>query len=146
MTATRWFPESMPVPAVTADTLGWWEAAAEHRLVVQACSGCGRTRHPPSPMCPACRGRSSSWKEVPGTGSIYTFTVVHQAFLPDLAERVPYVVAVVDLDEGGGARLVTNIVDAAPAEVVIGGRVGVVWEDMGPELAVPRARLLAGNG
>jgi uncharacterized OB-fold protein len=132
----------MPVPGASADTFGWWQAAAAHRLVVQACAGCGRMRHPPSPICPRCRSRSSSWRDLPGTGAIYTFTVVHQAFLPDLADCVPYVVAVVDLDEGDGTRLVTNIVDATPTDVHIGGRVKVVWEDMGPELAVPRARLV----
>jgi uncharacterized OB-fold protein len=142
MSATRWFPDSMPAPAFDDDTLGWWQAAAAHRLVVQSCAGCGRTRHPPSPVCPACRSRSSSWRELAGTGAVYTFTVVHQAFLPDLVGRVPYVVAVVDLDGGDGARLVTNVVDAAPADVRIGARVAVVWEDMGPELALPRARLL----
>jgi uncharacterized OB-fold protein len=55
------------------------------------------------------------------------------------------VVAVVDLDEAGGARLVTNVVDADPHEVHVGDHVEVVFEDMGPELALPRARLLAGR-
>ena len=131
----------MPVPAFTSDTLPWWRAAAAHRLVLQACQGCGRTRHPPAPICPRCHSRSSAWRELPGTGSVYTFTVVHQAFLPDLAGRVPYVVAVVDLEDGDGARLVTNIVDSPPEDVRVGRRVEVVWEDMGPGLALPRARL-----
>ncbi len=48
----RWFPDSMPLPAASSDTLAWWQAAAEHRLVVQRCDNCGRYRHPPSPLCP----------------------------------------------------------------------------------------------
>ena len=134
----RWFPDAMPVPAVSPDTMPWWQAAAEHRLVVQVCDTCGRHRHPPSPVCPHCHGWSSTFADHPGTGTIYTFTVVHQAFVPGIP--VPHVVAVVDLD-GTGTRLVTNVVDADPAEVRIGRAVEVVWEDMGPDLSVPRARL-----
>ena len=137
MTA-RWFPDEMPMPAVNAETAGWWEAAAEHRLVVQRCSACAATRHPPGPLCPTCRSTQWSWAELPGTGSVFTFTVVRQAFLPTLADRLPYVVVAVDLDEAGGARIVSNLVDVDAPDVEIGMRVQVVWEDMGPELAVPR--------
>ncbi len=110
----RWFPDSMPLPAASRETLPWWQAAAQHRLVVQRCENCGRYRHPPSPLCPHCRNWVSSWGEHPGTGTIYTFTRVHQPFLPDLA--LPYVIAVIDLDglEADHVRLVTNIVDADP--------------------------------
>ena len=136
----RWFPDEMPVPAASAETAGWWEAAAAHRLVVQRCDACGTTRHPPGPVCPSCRSAAASWHAVPGTGTVYTYTVVRQAFIPALADRVPYVVAVVALDGSGGARLVSNVVDADATEVTVGMPVEVVWEDMGPELALPRFR------
>jgi len=134
----RWFPDEMPMPAANAETAGWWEAAAEHRLVVQRCDDCGRTRHPPGPVCPACRSLAAGWAELPGTGSVFTFTVVRQAFLPALAGQLPYVVVAVDLDEAGGARIVSNLVDVDASDVEIAMRVQVVWEDMGPQLAVPR--------
>ncbi len=136
----RWFPDEMPMPAASAETVGWWEAAADHRLVVQRCCDCGRTRHPPGPVCPRCRSSSSEWSPLPGTGMVYTYTVVHQAFIPSLQDRVPYVVIAVELDGAGGARLVSDLVDAGPDEVSIGMPVEVAWEDMGPELAVPRFR------
>jgi len=138
--STRWFPDQMPMPAANAETLGWWEAAAGHRLVVQRCSDCGRTRHPPGPLCPACRSGAAAWDELAGTGVVYTYTVVRQAFLPALADRLPYVVAAIELDGAGGARMVSNVVDVDPAAVSVGLRVQVVWEDMGPELALPRFR------
>jgi uncharacterized OB-fold protein len=141
-TTERWFPDAMPVPAVSPDTLPWWEAAAEHRLLVQVCDDCGRHRHPPSPLCPSCHSWASSFVDHPGTGTIYTFTVVHQPFVPGIP--VPSVVAVVELT-GTGTRLVTDIVGepggAMPTDVHIGDAVEVVWENMGPELSVPRARL-----
>jgi uncharacterized OB-fold protein len=136
----RWFPDEMPMPAASAETVGWWEAAADHRLVVQRCTECGHTRHPPGPVCPRCRAMASEWSELAGTGTVYTYTVVRQAFIPSLQDRLPYVVIAVDLDGSQGARMVSNLVDAEPEEVAVGMPVEVAWEDMGPELAVPRFR------
>jgi hypothetical protein len=136
----RWFPDEMPVPSVNAETNGWWEAAAHHRLVVQRCTACATTRHPPGPICPVCRSTASEWSDVAGTGSVFTYTVVRQAFIASLADRIPYVVIAVELDGGDGARIVSNLIDIDPADVSIGMCVEVVWEDMGPELALPRFR------
>ena len=142
--STRWFPDDMPVPAVNRETLGWWQAAAEHRLVVQRCADCGRTRLPPGPLCPSCRSLNRTWQEVSGRGMVYTYTIVHRTYVPSLADRLPYVVVVVELEGGGGARLTSNLVDAAPNLVRVGMVVGVVWEDLGPGLGVPRFRPLPG--
>jgi uncharacterized protein len=136
----RWFPDEMPMPAANAETVGWWEAAAGHRLVVQRCTACGRTRHPPGPVCPGCRSSASEWSALAGTGTVYTYTVVRQAFIPSLQDKIPYVVIAVELDGASGARLVSNLVDAEVEEVTVGMPVEVAWEDMGPELAVPRFR------
>jgi len=136
----RWFPDEMPMPAGNAESMGFWEAASDHRLVVQTCDACAKTRHPPGPVCPVCHSMKSHWAELPGTGSVYTYTVVRQAFIPALADRLPYVVVAVDLDEAGGARLVSDLVDTAVDEVRIGMPVEVAWEDVGPELALPRFR------
>jgi uncharacterized OB-fold protein len=143
MTA-RWFPDEMPVPAVNAETIGWWEAAAEHRLVVQRCEACGKTRHPPGPLCPHCRSTASVWSDLPGTGSVFTYTVVRQAFIASLADRIPYVVVALDLDGADGARIVSNLIDIDPSDVSIGLAVELVWEDMGPQLALPRFRPAGG--
>ena len=136
----RWFPDDMPTPAVSRETLPWWQAAAEHRLLVQACAACGRRQLPPGPLCRRCRTFELGWHEVPGTGSVYTYTIVHRAMLPSLASRVPYVVVVVELDEGGGARLASNLVETVPEAVHVGLRVEVAWDDVGPALALPRFR------
>jgi uncharacterized OB-fold protein len=137
----RWFPDDMPAPAASRETLPWWEAAAAHRLVVQRCTACRHPRHPPGPACPACHGFAFDWLESSGRGTVYSFTVVRRAFVPSLASRVPYVVAIVALDDVPGIRLVTNLVDVDPATVRIGIPVEVVWEDVGPGLALPRFRV-----
>lgn len=133
-------PQDMPAPAVTRETLPFWQAAAEHRLVVQACAGCGTVRHPPGPTCPACRSLAHRWNQVGGSGVVYTYTVVHQAFLPSLAAFVPYVVAAVQLDDAPAVRLVSNVVDVDPARVHVGMPVELAWDDVRPGLALPRFR------
>jgi len=130
------FPDVMPSPWASPHTLPWWEAAAEHRLVVQTCVECGATRHPPGPRCWSCRASAHEWVEVAGTGVVYTFTVVHQSFVPGL--EVPHVVAAIELDESGGARIVSNVVDCEPSTIEIGMKVSVVWDDRGPGLSLPR--------
>jgi uncharacterized OB-fold protein len=140
MTTPRWFPDDMPAPGANRETLPWWQAAAAHRLVVQRCNACGHMRHPPGPTCPACRSFDLGWQELSGRGTVYTYTVVHRAFVPSLAPRLPYVVIVVELEGGGGVRLASNLVDVEPAQVRIGMPVEVAWEDMGAGLALPRFR------
>lgn len=138
--SARWFPDDMPVPAVSRETLPWWQAAAEHRLTVQACRACAHRQLPPGPLCRRCRSVDLAWYDVPGTGTIYSYTIVHRAMIPSLAERLPYVVIVVQLDDAGDARLVSNLVDSDVAAVTVGLPVEVVWEDLSPSLAVPRFR------
>jgi uncharacterized OB-fold protein len=135
----RFFPDAMPPPLANAVTLPFWQAAAEHRLVVQRCNDCGRTRLPPSPICPACRSSAADWKELSGRGEIYTYTIVHRPVAA--GQELPFVIAVIALDDAGGVRMISNVVGAAPDDVRIGAPVELVWEDMSAELAVPRFRL-----
>jgi hypothetical protein len=135
---TRYFPDGMPPPLADAITLPFWQAAAEHRLVVQRCTGCGHTRLPPAPICPECRAADSDWKALSGRGEVYTYTVVHRPLAAN--QKLPFVIAVIALEGGGGVRLISNLVEVEPQHVSIGMAVEVVWEDVGPELALPRFR------
>ena len=134
----RFFPDSMPPPLADATTLPWWEAAAEHRLVVQRCTACEHTRHPPAPVCPECRSADSDWQELPGRGEVYTYTAVHRPIAA--GQELPFVVAVIALEGSGGLRMISNLVDLNPGEVEIGMPVELVWEDMSADLAIPRFR------
>ncbi len=138
----RFFPDGMPMPLADATTLPWWEAAAEHRLVVQRCTSCGRTRLPPAPVCAACRSAEADWQEVSGRGQVYTYTVVHRPI--SAGQALPFVVAVIALEDSGGLRLLSNLVGVDPERVEIGLPVELVWEDMGEDLAIPRFRPAAG--
>jgi len=134
----RFFPDAMPAPLADAITLPFWEAAAEHRLVVQRCAACGKTRLPPAPLCAACRSDAADWLELSGRAELYTYTVVHRPIAA--GQRVPFVVAVVALEGSGGLRMISNLVGVEPEAVAIGLPVELVWEDMSADLAVPRFR------
>ena len=134
----RFFPDGMPPPLADANTLPFWEAAAEHRLVVQRCTACGHTRLPPAPVCAECRSDASDWLEVPGRGEVYTYTWVHRPIAS--GQELPFVVAVITLEGSGGLRMISNVVGADPERLAIGTPVELVWEDMSEDLALPRFR------
>lgn len=140
----RFFPDGMPPPLADATTLPWWQAAADHRLVVQCCTACQHTRLPPAPVCPECRSADAGWKEVSGRGEVYTYTTVHRPIAA--GQELPFVIAVITLEDSGGLRILSNVVGASPDQLDIGMPVELVWEDMSASLAIPRFRPAASTG
>lgn len=134
--STRWFPDAMPQPMAGKEALPFWQAAAEHRLVAQKCGDCSHLHLPPSPICPSCRSDVTEWQDLSGRGEVYTYTTIHRAVAP--GQDLPFVVAVIALDGAPGVRLISNLVDTPLSEIEIGMSVEVVWEDMGPDLTLPR--------
>lgn len=122
-----------PAPVLTDDNSAFWSAAAEHRLVVQRCGGCGRFLHPPRPVCPWCGAADLAFVEACGTGSVHSYAFVHHPRNP--AFDYPIVAALVDLDEG--VRLVTNLVDVDRHDVEIGMPVEVTFVPTAGGGAVP---------
>jgi uncharacterized OB-fold protein len=120
-------------PSMTPDTQFFWEALREHRLLIQRCAGCGALRHPPRPMCPRCRSVEWDTIEASGRGTVYSFVLPHHPPLPWFPE--PYVVALVDLEEG--TRLVSNIVGVSPDAVMMGMPVEVRFEHFDGDLVLP---------
>jgi len=106
---------------------------------VRRCTACGRTRLPPAPICPACRSSASDWKELSGRGEVYSYAIVHRPIAA--GQELPFVIAVLALEDAGGLRMISNLVGATPDEVRVGAPVEFVWEDMSADLAVPRFRL-----
>jgi uncharacterized OB-fold protein len=107
-----------PLP-VTDDPIdaGFWAAARDGRLVVQACARCGHRVFPPRPMCPSCRSVDRVWDTVSGLGTIWSWTVAHPPLLPVFAEQAPYAVVIVALDEDPSIRLVGNLVADVDAPI-----------------------------
>lgn len=103
-------------PAITPDTEFFWNGLRENRLLIQRCGGCGRLRHPPRPMCPHCRSLQWDTIESSGRGSVYSYVMPHEPKFPFF--NYPYVVALVELEEG--VRLVSNLTGIDPSEVTPG--------------------------
>ena len=120
-------------PSMTADTQFFWDGVKEHRLLIQRCAACGTLRHPPRPMCPHCRALEWDTFEASGRGTVFSFVIPHHPPLPGFEE--PYVVALVDLEEG--TRLVTNVVGVAPEAVTVGMKVCVQYGDFDGGIVLP---------
>lgn len=103
----------LPLPQEDAVTAPWWAATRDRRLVVQHCTSCGTSQHYPRPICTTCHGHDLGFAAATGRATVHSVTVVHRAPHPDLA--TPYVIALVDLQEG--PRLLTRLVwaNADPA-------------------------------
>jgi len=131
----------MQVPDFDLEHLGYFEAAAEHKLVMKKCASCGLLRYPPSPGCPWCASLEWEWQEVEGTGTIYSYEIVTKAIQPAFEDWVPYPVVLVELDvqkgqpnPEDGLRMVSNLVDDSfnpekEENIAIGKRVEVVFLD-----------------
>ncbi len=121
------------IPPLTDANRPFWTGGADGTLMIQWCDACGRYVHPPSKQCPACGG-VLEFRPVSGNGTVFTYTVNHQPYHPDVP--VPYVIALVALDEQDDVRLPTNIVNCDPEALECGMAVRVLFEVQG-EAFVP---------
>ena len=129
----------LPAPVVNADSAPYWEGASDNKLLLQRCSDCGTLRFFPRYLCTECGSDNTGWVEAAGRGTVHSFTVVHRAAFPEFQERTPYVVALIDLEEG--LRMMSNVVGADALGVAIGDAVTVEFEDRGDDGAkVPQFR------
>lgn len=125
-------------PQPNALTQPFWDATRDRRLLVQWCNRCQAGIYYPRWLCPRCLRDDLSWRQSAGQGELYTFNVVHQAANPMMADMVPYVIALVDLDEG--VRMVSNVIGTDVSDIKIGMALQVDWERLsdGRHLAVFR--------
>jgi uncharacterized OB-fold protein len=122
-------------PAVTEETEEFWAAASEGRLVVERCQSCGAESFPPRGMCRKCRSRAMTSVEVTGRGSVYSFTVNYQRWLPDL--DVPYAIVLVEFPDHPGVRVVGRLRGREPEEIAIGMEVDIGFEPGPGGFAIP---------
>ncbi len=126
-----------PQPAVDVDSQGFWEALADDRLALQRCVDCRRFQHPPTERCTTC-GSAVAYEDLVGAGEVFSFIVVRHPTVPGYLDELPYVVALVELDEQPGLRISARVVGTDPDDVEIGGRVRVSIVDLpGGDRKVP---------
>ncbi|MGW6124172.1 thiolase C-terminal domain-containing protein [Nocardia sp. NPDC055165] len=119
-------PSGRPLPQVTAENEFFWTAGADGRLRIQECGSCAALIHPPQPVCRYCHGHTLGVREVSGFATLVGFTVNQRFSVPGLP--APYVVAQVAVEEDPRVRLTTNVVGCDPADLVLGMRMEVVFE------------------
>jgi len=115
---------------------GLWDGARAGELRIPRCAGCGRFVWYPAAVCPDCGGAEHPWTAVSGRGRIFTWVRVHRAFLPGYAPRVPYVTALVELEEDARVRVATWLQDVPAKGQRIGMPVVVGFEPLG-EVVLP---------
>jgi uncharacterized OB-fold protein len=129
---------SRAVPAPSDLTQGFWDAAKDGRLAVQRCSSCGYYNHPPKPLCDRCLSPDLGFEDGSGNGTVWSYTVMHQKSVAGFEESVPYVTALVELDEQPMLLLVTNLPGVPPDSIRIGDRVHVTFEMLNDDIALPQ--------
>ncbi len=130
------------LPRLTSRNEHFWTGGARGELCFLRCAACRHYVHPPAPVCPRCLGRKLAAEAVSGRATVLTYTVNHQAWVPESSDP-PYVIAIVEIAEQAGLRLTTNVVNCPPDEVKIGMPVRVVFEqhdDVFIPLFEPEAR------
>ena len=126
------------LPTPDPDPQEFWDAARDRRLLIRRCSACARPHFYPRPFCPHCWSEDVVWEQASGRATLYTWSVVHVNDLPPFPERVPYVAAVVDLDEG--PRMMTNIVDCDFEELEVGMALEVTFRQETDDITLPLFR------
>ncbi|MFC5752437.1 Zn-ribbon domain-containing OB-fold protein [Actinomadura rugatobispora] len=136
-----------PVPAPDELSAPFWEAAARHVLTVARCSRCAAFTLPPDQTCPHCHSTDPefAFEPVSGRGTVRSWTVMRQSFLPGFADDLPFVLVDVELAEQEGLRVIGRLLDGPGAPVRVGASVEAAFEDVAPGVAVP-AFVLGGKG
>lgn len=123
------------LPRETLEARAYWDGCRAGRLMVQRCAACGRHQFYSRAVCSHCGSWEVAHTQVSGRATVHASTVVHRPPHPRFAGRVPYVVALVDLDEG--PRMMTMITGCAPADVHTGMPVEVVFEQVATDITLP---------
>jgi uncharacterized OB-fold protein len=115
-------------PPVTPTTQPFWDATRDRQLVLQWCLTDDHPIFFPREVCPVTLDANFEWRPASGLGTVYSFTVENRPQNPGMRSMAPYVVALIDLDEG--VRLLSNVVGCAPEAVAVGMEVQVTWEPL----------------
>jgi uncharacterized OB-fold protein len=132
-------PWVKPIPQLDPLSGQYFRAASEGRLVYERCPACGHSQHYPRAVCQRC-GATPEWATASGRGVVYSFTVIRQSGQPGFSDELPYVLALVDLDEG--PRLIGNITHCDVDDVRIGAAVAAYVLSVAPEIGLPQWRLI----
>ncbi|HEX7038199.1 MAG TPA: Zn-ribbon domain-containing OB-fold protein [Pseudomonadales bacterium] len=126
------------LPQPTVETEPYWQGCREGRLLLQRCTACGNWQFFPRLFCVVCERGSLEWQPASGRGAVESLTVVHVPLSEAYAADVPYLVALIRLEEG--PRVMANLVECAPDVARIGLPVEVTWERRSETVVIPQFR------
>ena len=132
-----------PLPVPSVESRPFWDACRDHKLICQKCTDCGAFRFPPTRICPQCLGSNFAWVEMTGRGEVFSFTIFRRLYHPGFADDIPYVVAVVALDEG--PRMLSNVVGMDVDLVRCGMPVQVRFDKATDDITIPKFTALQGD-
>lgn len=127
-----------PLPVVATWARPFWDAARESRLMLQHCDDCGKVIFYPRLSCPHCFSNNLGWQPASGHGTIYSYTVVEANAPSAFANDIPYVVAVIRLEEG--VQMLSNVINCDLAQLRCDMPVEVVFERLNDEFTLPKFR------
>ena len=127
-------PLAKSAPEPTSETQPYWDGCKNHELRIQKCTACGHYQFYPRIYCTACMSDAVEWVKASGRGTVLSCTTVYRPVTKAFADDVPYVVALITLDEG--PQMMSNVVGCAPEAVKIGMPVEVTFEDWTEEISV----------
>ena len=127
-----------PLPEPNPVTEEFWKAAKRHELLVQHCRSCNQHIFYPREVCPGCLSSDLGWMKVSGRGRVYSYAVVRQAAHRGFRADVPYILAIIELDEG--PRLTSNLVDCEIEDVRVDMPVTVVFDDVTSHVSLVKFR------
>lgn len=133
--------QGLPQPFPNPDSAPYWDGARNERLMIRSCKACGQKHFMPRYLCPHCWSTELDWVQASGRATVHSFSIIRRAPAAVFAPNVPYVVALVDLEEG--PRMMSNIVGDGALEVRIGEAVRVCFEDRGDGAKIPQFARLA---
>ena len=128
-----------PIPMITPENERYWQGCKQHELWMRACHDCGPYFYPRD-LCPQCGRRDVEWRQVSGRGTLYTYAIVHRAPMPGFRGDVPFITAIIELEEG--PRMMTNLIgiEPDPERIKVGMPVDVSFEDITDEISLPKFR------
>ena len=129
-----------PLPTPSPETRPYWDGCKNHELWLPFCPSCQSFFFYPRDFCPRCFSWDVEWRRVSGRGKVYTFAIHYRPWHPGWAAEIPYVTALVELEEG--PRLYTNLIDVDPdpRKIRCDMPVEVVFEDINEEITLPKFR------
>jgi len=121
---------------INEDNSQYWEYCRKHELRMQQCKNCGFIRFPASILCPSCHSMDAEWVKMSGKGKVYSYIVFRQAYDPSYKDDIPYIVAIVQLDEG--PRMESNLIGIDPEKVKIDMPVELFFDDVTDDVSLPK--------